>query len=151
MHASNATGRRTLAALLGFGQWATPNGAPSQAVAAQPPPGTCARPAGAEPDAGPVPLVCTLKAIEVDDSGQNNGVEAFIQEALEQHPNRTDLRLKMLELHHAARDLRAFNRQARLYIQHNEGERGLRWFDVYRMGLDLDPRWHPELLRLKPD
>jgi len=150
MLAWNATGRRALAALLG--PWAAPGAAPVQSAAARPrsdctppaaKPDSCPRLSDWHPELG-VPLECTLKAIEVDDSGQDNGMEAFILAALEQRPARADLRLKLLELYHAAGDIRAFNKQARLYIQHNHGERGVHWSDVRRMGLDLVPGWSPQ-------
>ncbi len=152
MIAWNASSRRAFAALLGFGhQWATAGGAPVHSAAAVPLPG-CTPAAGADPqpasgpELGPLPLEYTLKAIEVDDSGQDGGLEAFILEALEQHPYRADLRYKMLELHHAARDLRAFNQQVRLFILHNHGDHCADWYEVRRMGLDLDPCWSARLV-----
>lgn len=148
MPAWNATGR-ALAALLGH--WAAPGAAPVQCTAAPPPPGctgsadTCSKPLVEHLELG-VPLECTLKAIEVDDTAREDDMEAFILAALEQRPARADLRFKLIELHHAARNIRAFNKQVLLYILHNHGDHDARWYDVRRMGLDLDPGWSPQLI-----
>jgi cysteine synthase len=121
-------------------------GAPSAAAPRAGPEG-----AGAEPGADEVPLSCTLRAIEVDDSGLCSELEEFILSALGPHPERADLRFKLLDFYHGSGNVEAFNEQARLYILYNKGERGLHWNEVRRMGLGLDPAWSlQKLIGLMP-
>lgn len=81
--------------------------------------------------------------IEVNDTSQYSEAEDFLVAALALHPERADLRLKLLEVYSAAGNLQGFNEQAQQYAARNKGERGAHWSEVRRMGLDLDPDWNP--------
>jgi len=126
------------------------------AVAANPPaagaPQASVEACAAERGPEYIPLSCTLKAIEVDDSGLCSELEDFVLSALGPHPERADLRFKLLEFYHDSGDLQAFNEQARFYILYNKGERGFHWDETRRMGLDLDPAWTlQKLIGLAPN
>jgi tryptophan synthase beta subunit len=79
--------------------------------------------------------------IEVDDTSQYSDAEDFLVSALALHPERADLRLKLLEIYSAAGNLKGFTEQAQQYVARNKGERSAHWNEVRRMGLDLDPNW----------
>jgi tryptophan synthase beta subunit/Tfp pilus assembly protein FimV len=79
--------------------------------------------------------------IEVDDTGHYAEAEDFLIAALALHPERADLRLKLLEIYSAAGNLQGFTEQARQYVASNKGDRSVHWNEVRRMGLDLDPEW----------
>jgi len=70
--------------------------------------------------------------------GRFQPAEAMIEEAIEAEPQRVDLKAKLLEIYHAARNAEAFERQAGVYQADLQSEPDT-WEKVADMGRELCP------------
>jgi pilus assembly protein FimV len=70
--------------------------------------------------------------------GRFQPAEAMIEEAIEAEPHRVDLKAKLLEIYHAARNAEAFERQAGVYQADLQSEPDT-WEKVADMGRELCP------------
>ncbi|MEJ2346834.1 MAG: FimV/HubP family polar landmark protein [Gammaproteobacteria bacterium] len=71
--------------------------------------------------------------------GRFQAAESMIREAIETDPERMDLKLKLLEVYHAARNADAFEREAQALHGQVEDHGGPVWAKVVEMGSDLCP------------
>lgn len=71
--------------------------------------------------------------------GRFQAAESMIREAIETEPQRTDLKLKLLEVYHAARNADAFEREAQALHGQVEDHSDPLWTKVVEMGRDLCP------------
>ncbi len=71
--------------------------------------------------------------------GRFQPAEAMIKEAIEQEPDREDLKLKLLEIYHAARNQDDFEREASAFQVSLGGQADPMWDKVVEMGKDLCP------------
>jgi len=71
--------------------------------------------------------------------GRFQPAEAMIQEAIELEPERKDLKLKLLEIYHAARNQDDFEREASAFQVMVGGQTDPLWGKVKEMGIDLCP------------
>ncbi len=71
--------------------------------------------------------------------GRFQAAESMIQEAIDHEPDRLDLKVKLIEIHHAARNRDAFEREAQALHGLIEDHNGPVWAKVVEMGEDLCP------------
>lgn len=71
--------------------------------------------------------------------GRFQAAESMIQEAIDHEPDRLDLKVKLIEIHHAARNRDAFEREAQALHGLIEDHDGPVWAKVVEMGEDLCP------------
>ncbi len=71
--------------------------------------------------------------------GRFKPAETMIQEAIELEPERNELRLKLLEIYHAARNQDDFEREASAFQVMLGGQDDSVWSKVKEMGMDLCP------------
>jgi len=71
--------------------------------------------------------------------GRFQPAEVMIQEALELEPDRKDLKMKLLEIYHAARNQDDFEREAASFQVMLGGQADPLWSKVKEMGMDLCP------------
>ena len=72
--------------------------------------------------------------------GRHQQAEDIIKQAIDKTPDRLDLRAKLLEIFHAAKDSAGFEEQARLYLEHLGGdESNSQWQEIVPMGKEVCP------------
>lgn len=71
--------------------------------------------------------------------GRFQAAESMIKEAIDAEPDRLDLKLKLLEIYHAARNADAFENEAQALHGVVEDHEGATWTKVVEMGEDLCP------------